>query len=340
MAAGAVFQVMHGRIGAWPGAFGPATLALLADVAVNSFFVAVAQRVFSTLSWAEIPKRIMVPGGVVAFLATYTAYGLFAIIFSHLYIYAGNWAFLAFAAPLGLGREVFARGKQLVETAADLASRQEALERVSGTIADERRDERSRIAASLHDDVLQALYNVSIHAQVVREDLRSGQLLTLEDDVPRLVEASEAASRMLREVIRGLRTSSLGRYGLCDTLDLLAAHLQDERGVKIRRNYRLEEPSPEQQLLIYQIAREALMNAVNHAGARLITLSLHETGDTIRLSIEDDGKGFDTEQAACPEHHFGLELMKERAELAGGEVIVQSRPGKGTFVTAKFPRQR
>ena len=94
---------------------------------------------------------------------------------------------------------------------------------------------------------------------------------------------------------------------------------------------------PPIQLLIYQIAREAAMNALKHAEAREIRISLAETHDGVDLSIADDGKGFDT-SAPPPEGHFGSVMMKERALVAGGTYSIQSEVGKGTTITAGFPR--
>ena len=73
-------------------------------------------------------------------------------------------------------------------------------------------------AAALHDDVLQCLYNVTIRTQIIKEDLRGGRVLDLDDDVRALLEASEEAVEELRDVIGDLRRSTIGHAGLVDTL--------------------------------------------------------------------------------------------------------------------------
>ena len=93
---------------------------------------------------------------------------------------------------------------------------------------------------------------------------------------------------------------------------------------------------PPIQLLIYQIAREPAMNALQHAEAETILISLHESEDGVELQIRDDGKGFDT-QAPPPEGHFGSVMMRERALVTGGTYSVTSQVGKGTTITAVFP---
>jgi hypothetical protein len=89
-------------------------------------------------------------------------------------------------------------------------------------------------------------------------------------------------------------------------------------------------------LLIYQIAREATMNALKHAEASEIRISLADTTDGVALSISDDGKGFDV-SAPQPEGHFGSVMMRERALVAGGSYSRASEVGKGTTITATFP---
>ena len=94
--------------------------------------------------------------------------------------------------------------------------------------------------------------------------------------------------------------------------------------------------APPVQLLCYHVAREAVMNAVKHAEASTITISLKPTAEGARLSVRDNGKGFDVEQGE-PEGHYGLTMMKERAQVSGGNFRIDSASGEGTTVTAEFP---
>jgi signal transduction histidine kinase len=81
-----------------------------------------------------------------------------------------------------------------------------------------------------------------------------------------------------------------------------------------------------------RIAREAVLNAVKHSGARTLKVSLGSTRDRLELSINDDGTGFD-ERATAPNGHFGLIGMKERAAQIGADFRITSRPGAGTTVS-------
>jgi signal transduction histidine kinase len=92
----------------------------------------------------------------------------------------------------------------------------------------------------------------------------------------------------------------------------------------------------EQRLALFHIARDALVNAHRHARASRIEVSLHASVSAVRLRVTDDGIGFDL-QGDRPEHHRGLYNMASRAQAAGGETTIESKPGAGTTVVVEFP---
>jgi two-component system NarL family sensor kinase len=96
--------------------------------------------------------------------------------------------------------------------------------------------------------------------------------------------------------------------------------------------------SPVVQLLAYQVAREALRNAASHANAATIRVSLSRDGSDMRMIIVDDGSGFDPHLVDA-DRHFGLQLMKERVELAGGVLHVESMVGQGTTIAVRLPAE-
>jgi signal transduction histidine kinase len=333
--AGVVFELAGGRVGEWPWVAIAGLLALAADVLVNYLVVATMMAVLRHKrlrdSIAEMsfgPARVFAP--------TYICFGFLGVLLSEAYSAMGLWGVTAFVVPIILARQAFLH-RQLLDTALrSLWARKLALRHVDERIAEERRDERARIAEALHDDVLQCLYNVTLRTQVVREDLRSGRLLDLDNDVPAALDASEQAVEELRDVIRDLRKSPVGHAGLVNTLVLLVGHLRDQSGARFVTEIEQVRSDASTELLIYQIAREALTNAVKHAEASAIWLRLWMRGGLLRLEIEDDGRGFEPSSRRDP-RHFGLELMRERAEAAGGRVEIRSRIGLGTTVEAFFP---
>jgi signal transduction histidine kinase len=271
------------------------------------------------------------------FALTYSAFGLSSILVAEVYGALGFLGVCAFVAPLLLAREAFRQTWRATAIERDSAARRDALRRVDERIAEEREDERARIAEALHDDVLQSLFDVTIRAHVVRECYRSGRLLDLEREVPSVIAASERAADELRDVIFGLRRSRIGHAGLIDTLGLLVAHLHDESGILFVSDLDTTLKGPaELELLIYQVAREALSNVVKHASAETVWISLRRLGGRIDLEVVDNGVGFDSEDQR-DDKHFGLALMMERVSMAGGIIDIRSQPGSGARVSASFP---
>jgi signal transduction histidine kinase len=182
---------------------------------------------------------------------------------------------------------------------------------------------------------LQRLFDVTIRAHVVRECYRSGRLLELEDAVPELISASERVADELRDVIHGLRQSRVGHAGLVDSLSLLVSHLRDQSDIVFLADldsHLAVEPSVE--LVLYQVAREALVNAARHSKADTVWLSLKNWADGAELRVMDNGIGFDPRRRV--EKHFGLELMSERTVSAGGQFEIDSYPGHGALIVATF----
>jgi signal transduction histidine kinase len=96
--------------------------------------------------------------------------------------------------------------------------------------------------------------------------------------------------------------------------------------------------SRDAELALYRIAQEALSNAVRHSGASEVRLAIGRAGDEVRLTVTDDGTGFDPEALGeARERGLGLFGMHERAAYVGGAVVVRSRPGAGTTVRARVP---
>lgn len=337
MVAAAVFYALGGEVGNWPMAIVAAIVALAADGLANHTTVALATSMLRRQRIVDV-LLAMYLGAPLFFAAVYVCFGFLGLLLAETHARLGILGVAAFVAPVVLARQMFLEWRRLNEAKESLRAKGDALREVDERIAEERRDERARIASSLHDDVLQCLYNVTIRTHVIREDLRSGRLLDLDDDVPALLDASERAVEELRGVIHDLRKSAVGHAGLVETLGLLLVHLRDEWNVKIVSNLDASlRADASTELLIYQIAREALTNTVKHANATTIWVSLQSGGQSITLSVIDDGMGFDP-QGPKDDRHYGLVLMEERATMLGGELMISSQLGCGTTVKLEVRR--
>jgi signal transduction histidine kinase len=306
----------------------PVALVVLATIViVNVAFVGPMIAIEQRIPLREVVRRVH-PGAPIDLTLTFLSWAVLGAMVVALYIEIHSWALLAFMAPVLLGRQVLARSQMFLEAVRAFQSKERALTEISRTIQQERTDERRLIAADLHDEVLQPLFKVSLMAHVIKADLAGGRLLEVDDDLPELLSAAEIASETLRDLIGDLRRSTLGRGGLDRALSSLIRALQAQASAHLRTKIHSVKTTPEAELVIYQIAKEALTNAVSHSRARVITVSLEATPGEIVLSVVDDGVGFDPSRPM--EGHYGLHIMRERAASIGGALYLDSMLGAGS----------
>ncbi len=278
-------------------------------------------------------------------LGTWTDYALaqtlwttFGAVTVVLYSAVGVWALASFVAPILIGRLALRKSQLLVEAQKAYRLRESALAQLSRQIQIERIDERKLVAADLHDEVLQPLFKVTLMANVLRADLVSGRLLDMDKDLPELVEAAEVAAGTLRSVISDLRRSPLGRLGLTVSLQHLVREIRDRNALEVQAELAEVELGPLEQLAFYQISKEAIGNAVTHARAQRLAINLRTSKHAVVLEVRDDGIGFDPylEKAG----HFGLTVMKERADAIGAYISIDSSPGGGCRITLALHQQK
>lgn len=158
----------------------------------------------------------------------------------------------------------------------------------------------------------------------------------MDHDVPDLILATDAAQEAVRGVVSSLRRSSLGPSGLTRAIQLLAAQLEGAGSPRFVLSIAKVEGSEHAKLLTYQIVREAMNNAARHSRAAEVSVHLRSEGGFLRAVIKDDGIGFALESVDRTAH-FGLEMLRERIGSTGGHIVVDSRLGHGTCVSAAVP---
>jgi signal transduction histidine kinase len=194
--------------------------------------------------------------------------------------------------------------------------------------------ERSRLARDLHDSVTQALFAASLKAEAIRRRWQPASREARENvqDVERLARGALAEMRTL---LMEMRPDALAEASLPRLLELLAAAAEGGSRVAVHVDVRGAARLPEQvSVAFFRTAQEALHNMSRHSGATETWVMLDTVGPVVRLSVRDDGRGFDV--AAVPPEHLGLRMMRERVEDAGVQVVVRSAPGAGTTVTATW----
>jgi signal transduction histidine kinase len=335
-AASWLFHRTGGNVAEWPAVVGYALLALAADMLINNSLTFAGAHMLFQRPIPEVLGEAYGRTQPLRFLLGYLCFGSMAILLSSVFLFAGDWGLIAFFIPVILSHVMFSNSSALGLASLKIRYQERAFASISDRIADERRDERLSVAAGLHDEVLPSLYKVHLMGQVIRQDLAGGRLLELDEDVPSLLEAADAANDAIRILIRDLRRSSLGPHGLRHTIRVLARQVETEFGAKIDMELHEVSGHPLSQLLAYQIAREALNNCVKHAIGSPIHLKLFQTDVDFRLVVRDEGPGF-LPESVDTETHFGLQLMRERVELCGGTMVIDSAPGAGTTVVVRFP---
>jgi signal transduction histidine kinase/ligand-binding sensor domain-containing protein len=193
--------------------------------------------------------------------------------------------------------------------------------------------ERSRIARELHDTLLQGFSGVTMEMQALSARLPHEAREALRDIIHDAANCLTEARRSVSELRRNRSASP----GLAADLSESAGELTAFGGARLklvveRLNVRL--PAYVEYNLL-RIAQEAIMNAVRHAGARTIGVTLQMLPDVLQIAVRDDGLGF-VPEAAAPDH-FGLVGMKERAKEIGADLHVMSEPKMGTSVVVDFP---
>ena len=200
--------------------------------------------------------------------------------------------------------------------------------------------ERRRWARELHDETLQSLaglrVGLSSGLRGSDEDLRTA--------VQAAVESVAEEITNLRTLIVELRPAALDEYGAGAAIESLAERTAAREGISVEAHVdmaweRGEEPqrhTSELESTTYRLVQEALTNAVQHAGASNIRVDVTEHDGCMEIAVTDDGRGFDLGEKP---KGFGLVGMRERVELAGGELDIESAPS-GTTVHAKLPVQR
>jgi two-component system nitrate/nitrite sensor histidine kinase NarX len=188
--------------------------------------------------------------------------------------------------------------------------------------------ERQRLAQNLHDAVNQSLFSAGLIADVLARlwDRDQDEARKSLEDLRRLTRAAQAEMRAL---LAELRPSALTDTDLGDLLYLLGNALSGRINIPVKVNVAKEIILPaEIQVAFYRVCQEALNNVAKHAKASRVDIDLVHDGTAVELHIRDDGMGFNPEETFAG--HYGLSMMRERAEAVGAQLSVTSQPGHGT----------
>ena len=216
--------------------------------------------------------------------------------------------------------EVLLRTEQLTDLARHLQSVRE--------------DERHRLARELHDELGALLTAAKL--DVARLKSRLGAVTPeVAERLQHLNEGLNSGIALKRRIIEDLRPSSLSNLGLVAALDILVREWSQRSEVAVDSEFEPVRLRPAGELTVYRLVQEALTNISKYARATAVEVRLSSIGGQVHVSVRDNGIGFDARAPRNSAH--GLLGMRYRLETEGGQLVLQSSPGKGTLIQANLP---
>ncbi len=202
-------------------------------------------------------------------------------------------------------------------------------------------EERDHIAREMHDTLAQVLGYLHLKAASTRKRLQAGEVERAEEELEEMQDLANEAYVDVREAILGLRETVAPTGGIIGSLRQYLQKFGRQAGIEARLQAAANAVTtlaPEAEIQLLRVVQEALTNVRKHADATSAVVRLENMDDDLRISIEDDGRGFDASRVDRDEgRSFGMRSMKERVERAGGRFSVESSPGSGTRIVVLLP---
>jgi PAS domain S-box-containing protein len=254
------------------------------------------------------------------------------------------------AANRELQREVTRR--QVVEAALKQSERdqrklleqsrsmQEQLRRLSHQALQAQEDERKRISRELHDEITQTLVSISVHLETLARQATVNPV-GLKNKIARTRRLVEESVNIVHQFARELRPMALDDLGLIAALRSFMKDFMRRTGVRAHfSTFRgVELLSSTRRTALYRVVHSALTNVAQHAKADRVRVSIRSLGNVVLLEIKDNGTAFDVDRLlqVNRNRHLGLLGMRERVEMVGGQLTIESTPGQGTTIRAEIP---
>jgi PAS domain S-box-containing protein len=232
--------------------------------------------------------------------------------------------------------------QRVKERTGELAEANKALRHLSSRLLSAQEEERKRIAGEIHDTLGACLAAIKFKVEDVLQQIEKtakAPAQSLSTIVPVIQDAVEECRRIQMD----LRPSILDDLGLLPTLSWFCRRFQTiYSGIRIEQEINIEESDvpPPVKIVAFRITQEALNNIAKHSQADVVRLSLRKIDARLELVLEDNGQGFNLEKVLSPpstRRGLGLTSIKERAELSGGSLSIESIEGKGTMIRASWP---
>ena len=217
---------------------------------------------------------------------------------------------------------------------------QEQLRHLTHRILHAQEEERKRISRELHDEITQTLVGINVHLESLsrQASVNPGELRQKIARTQRLVEKSV---NIVHQFARELRPTALDDLGLAAALRSFMKDFTDRTGIRVHlvTFAGLDQLSSARCTVLYRVVHAALTNVAQHAEASQVNVTICNLASAVRMEITDNGKSFDVEQLlhARRNKHLGLLGMRERVEMVGGILSIESAPTRGTTIRVQIP---
>ncbi len=217
---------------------------------------------------------------------------------------------------------------------------QKKLRLLTRQIISAQEEERKEISRELHDEVVQTLVGINVELSALGKGASVG-LKVLKDKIARTQRLVENSVNAVHRFARELRPAVLDDLGLIPALHAYSKNLSERKKINIQMTAfgGVEAMGGAKRTVLFRVAQEALTNVARHANATQVKMSIKEISGAIRMEISDNGRSFQVGKTmlAGNNKRLGLIGMKERVEMVGGSLAINSAPGRGTTVCAEIP---
>jgi PAS domain S-box-containing protein len=241
---------------------------------------------------------------------------------------------------------VFAAARDITERKRAEEALQESenqLRQLSSQLMAAQENERKRVARELHDGLGQILTAIKFRVEGFLQEIGNSRMKMKGKSLEAIIPMVQESVREIRRIQTDLRPSILDDLGILSTITWFCrefqttySHIRIEKEIDVQ-----EENVPDSlKMIIYRIMQEALNNISKHSQADLIHLAFRKTTGGLKLSIQDNGRGFNLQEVLSAEgsrQGLGLSSMRERAEHSGGSLSMESAKGKGTLIRVEWP---
>ena len=239
-----------------------------------------------------------------------------------------------------VNRLLYLRQLEMQRQAAEakLYSSYATIQSLSRKVLNAYEEERMRLARELHDEVGMALTTLKLNLQLLNKDLLDKGYANEERLKTSIAYVNNLLSAIRNKAVF-LRPPSLDELGLVAVVDNMIGELgrHTDADAELQTNGKYEKLPPEIETALYRCIQEALTNVARHASATRVSLKLAFHNSYVLVRVTDNGVGFDPLGSSEKGKHLGLQGMKERVALLGGDITINSSPGNGTDIKITIP---